>query len=108
VFSTSPRRNSRRKAIKKNAEIAGSAALPQQRLGIDRLRHQAGRLRERTRTLFSSQYFKDPTDAAVEERSRAEGLERFPGQVFIPEVQPRRFALSGYAYNAAHGLVACA
>jgi hypothetical protein len=38
-------------AIKKNAEIGWkTAALPQQRLGIDRQRHEAGRLREWHRT----------------------------------------------------------
>ena len=65
-----------------------AAALPQQRLGLGRQRHQAGRLRERAGHHLGA--VPEGSDRrAVEGRCRHEGLERVPGQVFSGS-QPRR------------------
>ena len=76
-------------AIKKNArDRLEAAALPQQRLGLDRQRDQAGRLRKCAghHLVELSQGSDRP---AVEERRGDEGLERVPGQV-LSGSQPRR------------------
>ena len=68
-------------AIKKNErDRLEAAALPQQRLVLDRQRDEAGRLRE-SQDIISSNYLKDPTDAQWKNDAGHEGLERVPGQV---------------------------
>ena len=80
-----------------------AAALPQQRLGLDRQRDEAGRLRESHRTSSRRNYLKDPTDAQWKNDAGMKAWNEFLDK-YYPEAN-RADASVMYAYTVAQGLV---
>ena len=80
-----------------------AAALPQQRLGLDRQRHEAGRLRRTPRASSRPQYLKDPTDAQWKNDAGMKALDEFLAKYYPEANRARHFVM--YGYTAAQGLV---
>jgi branched-chain amino acid transport system substrate-binding protein len=100
--STSPRRNSRRQAIKKNAEIGWKRCTSSTTLGIDRSVIKPAGF-ENAQTLSRRNTIKDPTDAQWKnDAGRRPGTNSWTS--IIPEAN-RADSSVMYAYNAAQGLV---
>ena len=80
-----------------------AGALPQQRLGLDRQRDEAGRFREFAQDIISSYYLKDPTDAQWKNDAGMIAWNEFLDK-YYPEAN-RADASVMYAYTVAQGLV---